>query len=429
MPSAHDLARWPALDAPAKRARLHNTFRLSPGPLLDTLRAHTEEAERALAGLWRRDASVWSDAADVQQIVLNRLGWLASPFLMADALDRLLTFAASVKRDGFTDVVLLGMGGSSLAPEVLRAVLGVAPEWPRLHMLDSTDPAAVRAAGTPPKQTLYVLASKSGTTIEPNVLAAHFRKALQDAGILRWADHFVAITDEGTELARRARAEGFRDLFINPSDIGGRYSALSFFGLVPAALMGQNLAALVGWAIAMLSASEPGLGSAWTNPSVALGLAIGGAARAGRDKLTLILPAALEPFGLWVEQLIAESTGKRGTGIIPIAGEKLAEPAKYGHDRFFVRRRKCATPTSATSRPLTCRSPRSSCRSRPRSAPSSCAGRSPPRSPARCCTSTRSTSRTCSKPRMRRERCWLATSQRVICRSRQPIAASTAGRP
>src|SRR2546428_5661373 len=240
MPSAHELAtRWPALEAPAKRARLLDTFHLTPGPLLDTMTARTEDAERAGGGLWRRDASVWSRDAAVQQAILNRLGWLASPFVMADALDRLLTFAASVKRDGFTDVVLLGMGGSSLAPEVLRAVLGVAPEWPRLHMLDSTDPAAVRAASTPPKQTLYVLASKSGTTIEPNVLAAHFRKALQDAGILRWADHFVAITDEGTELARRARAEGFRDLFINPSDIGGRYSALSFFGLVPAALMGQ----------------------------------------------------------------------------------------------------------------------------------------------------------------------------------------------
>jgi glucose-6-phosphate isomerase len=340
MPSAHDLAaRWPALDAPAKRARLHNTFRLSPGPLLDTLNAHTEEAERALSGLWRRDASVWSDDAEVHQKILNRLGWLTSPFVMADALDRLLTFAASVKRDGFTDVILLGMGGSSLAPEVLRAVLGVAPGWPRLHMLDSTDPAAVRAATTPPRQTLYLLASKSGTTIEPNGLAAYFRKALQDAGAQRWADHFVAITDEGTELARRARADGFRDLFINPSDIGGRYAALSFFGLVPAALMGQNIGALVGWAIAMQSASEPGLGGALTNPSVALGLAVGGAARAGRDKLTLILPAALEPFGLWVEQLLAESTGKRGAGVIPIAGEKLAAPATYGTDRFFVRLR------------------------------------------------------------------------------------------
>src|SRR5712692_9570716 len=128
MPSAHDLAaRWPALDAPAKRARLHNTFHLSPGPLLDTLNAHTEEAERALSGLWRRDPSVWSDEADVHEKILNRLGWLTSPFVMADALDRLLAFAASVKRDGFTDIVLLGMGGSSLASEVLRAVLGVAP--------------------------------------------------------------------------------------------------------------------------------------------------------------------------------------------------------------------------------------------------------------------------------------------------------------
>src|SRR5207247_1168283 len=132
-------------------------------------------------------------------------------------------------------------------------------------------------------QTLYLLASKSGTTIEPNVLAAHFREQLEGS-TGSWADHFVAITDEGTELARRARAEGFRDLFINPSDIGGRYSALSYFGLVPAALMGLNVTALIGWGLAMLSASQPGLGTALTNPAAALGLAIGAAATAGRDK-------------------------------------------------------------------------------------------------------------------------------------------------
>jgi glucose-6-phosphate isomerase len=337
MHSAPDLVtRWPMLDAPAKRARLHNRLHLTPGPLLDTLNAHTEETERAAGGLWWRDPSVWSRDPDVQRQILNRLGWLSAPLLMADSLDRLLTFASSVKHDGFTDVVLLGMGGSSLAPEVLRAVLGEATGWPRLHMLDSTDPAAIHAAATTPDRTLYLLASKSGTTIEPNSLAAHFRKALEDAGIERWADHFVAITDEGTELARRARTDGFRDLFINPADIGGRYSALSFFGLVPAALMGQDVTALIGWGIAMLTASEPGLGGAMTNPALALGLAIGGAARAGRDKLTLILPDALVPFGLWVEQLIAESTGKQGAGIIPIAGETLAEPATYGSDRFFV---------------------------------------------------------------------------------------------
>ena len=317
-------------DVAAMRSRLEHTFHLTPGPILDTRNARAPEAERAAAGLWRRDASTWSADADVQKKILNRLGWLSSPQLMADSLDRLLAFAASIKQAGFTDVVLLGMGGSSLAPEVLRGILGVTPGWPRLRMLDSTDPAAVRAAGTPPDSTLYLLSSKSGTTIEPNSLAAHFRSTLEGAGIRRWADHFVAITDEGTEFATRARSEGFRDVFINPSDIGGRYSAMSFFGLVPAALMGQDVAGLIGWALAMLSAPQS---------AVDLGLAIGSAAGSGRDKLTLVLPDALEPFGLWVEQLIAESTGKHGTGVVPIVGETLAAAAAYGRDRFFVRLR------------------------------------------------------------------------------------------
>jgi hypothetical protein len=222
---------------------------------------------------------------------------------------------------------------------VLRAVIGIAPGWPRLHMLDSTDPAAVRSAETPPDRTLYLLASKSGTTIEPNSLAAHFRQRLQDAGIPRWADHFVAITDQGTELERRALAEHFRDLFINPSDIGGRYSALSFFGMVPAVLMGQDVGEIVGWSLAMLAAAEPSGAGALSNPAVGLGLVMGACARGGRDKLTLIAPPALEAFGLWIEQLIAESTGKQGTGIVPIAGEPLADPIVYGSDRLFVRMR------------------------------------------------------------------------------------------
>src|SRR5262249_41687748 len=159
------------------------------------------------------------------------------------------TFADHVKRGGFTDVVLLGMGGSSLAPEVLRAVIGVAPGWPRFHMLDSTDPAAVRGTNPPPRTTLYLLASKSGGTIEPNVLAAHYQQQLSDGGVGRWADHFVAITDPGTALHRRAHSEKFRDLFENPADIGGRYSALSFFGMVPAALMGQDVGEIVGWGL------------------------------------------------------------------------------------------------------------------------------------------------------------------------------------
>ncbi len=183
----------------------------------------------------------------------------------------------------------------------------------------------------------FNLSSKSGTTIEPNSLAAHFRTELERAHVAHWPDHFVAITDEGTELARRARGEGFRDVFINPSDIGGRYSAVSFFGLVPAALMGLDVSALIGWSIAMLAAAEPGFGTAVANPATALGLTIGSGARAGRDKLTLVVPPPLEPFGLWVEQLIAESTGKKGTGVVPIVGEPVGDPASYGTDRLFVR--------------------------------------------------------------------------------------------
>jgi transaldolase/glucose-6-phosphate isomerase len=336
MHSAQDLVtRWPSLDTAARHARLNASLTLSPGPLDETIRRLSGDADRAARGLWRRDPAAWSADAAVQKAIDGRLGWLTSPILMADSLNRLHSFAEAVRRDAFTDVVLLGMGGSSLAPEVLRSALGVQPGWPRFHMLDSTDPAAVQAAATPPHTTLYIIASKSGTTIEPNSLAAHFRRRLEDSQVVRWADQFVAITDEGTTLAQSALEDGFRDVFINPSDIGGRYSALSFFGLVPAALMGQDVSALVGWGAAMFLASEPA-GDAAINPSVGLGLAMGAAARAGRDKLTLVLPAELESFGLWVEQLVAESTGKQGLGIIPIAGEPIGQPSEYDADRFFV---------------------------------------------------------------------------------------------
>ena len=308
---------------------------LTLGSLEQQVRSAASNAGNAAAALARRDPSGWSSKPDIQSKIANRLGWLDSPQLMARSIERLTSFAAGIRHAGFTDVVLLGMGGSSLAPEVLRAIVGVAAGWPRFHMLDSTDPAAVRAAATTPAKTLYIFSSKSGGTIEPNSLAAHFRAALEAAGVTRWADHFVAITDEGTALATRARAEHFRDVFINPSDIGGRYSALSFFGMVPAALMGQDIATLISGGIAMVDAalaSSPAIG----NPAVALGLVMGTAAKAGRDKLTLVLPDAFASFGLWVEQLVAESTGKNGTGIVPIAGEPLAKQPAYGNDRLFV---------------------------------------------------------------------------------------------
>ncbi len=314
-------------------------FHLVPGPLAPTLAGHSDAAVQAGRGLFAKDTATWSTDPAVQEKIANRLGWLSSPALMAESAGRVKAFADGVRRDGFTDVVLLGMGGSSLAPEVLRAVVGAAPGWPRLHMLDSTDPAAIQAVATPPKTTMFLLASKSGTTIEPNSLAAHFRRVLEDAGIERWADHFVAITDPGTELARRAEAEHFRETFINPADIGGRFSALSFFGIVPSALMGQDIESLVQWGLDMLTEAQTSSSDPTTNPAVGLGLLMAAGAKTGRDKLTLILPPSLEAFGLWVEQLVGESTGKQGVGVVPIAGEALATPTTYGADRVFVRLR------------------------------------------------------------------------------------------
>jgi glucose-6-phosphate isomerase len=324
------------LDATTTRAHLQHTLRFSPARLSDAVASHAPEAERAAAALWRRDPSAWSADPNVQRAIANRLGWLSSRAEIAASLDRIKAIADSVRRDGFSDVVLLGMGGSSLAPEVLRAVVGVTPGWPRFQMVDSTDPAAVRAIVSPPDRTLFVLASKSGTTIEPNSLAAHFRDRLEAARIGSWADHFIAITDEGTALAERARTERFREVFINPSDIGGRYSALSFFGMVPAALMGQDVDALVAWGSAMLSVSRATT-DALNHPSITLGLAMGAAALNGRDKLTLIAPRALEPLGLWIEQLVAESTGKQGVGVVPIAGESYDPRPHSRDDRLIVR--------------------------------------------------------------------------------------------
>ncbi|MDR1990261.1 MAG: hypothetical protein LBQ09_08540, partial [Acidobacteriaceae bacterium] len=320
------------------RPSLRDGFQINPGPLAPLVSTLRDAAAQSARGLWNRAPSTWTSKADVAAKIANRLGWLTAPALMAQSTTRLRHTAEAAKRDGFTDAVLLGMGGSSLAPEVLRAVIGVAPNGLRLHMIDSTDPAAVRAITTNPAHTLYILASKSGTTIEPNSLAAHFRSALEQAGVKAWASHFLAITDEGTALHTRALSEHFREVFVNPSDIGGRYSALSYFGMVPAALMGQPIEAIVEWGVQMLGEAEQGHDPV-TNPAVGLGVMMAAAAQSGRDKLTLVVPPHLESFGLWVEQLVAESTGKEGHGVVPIAGEPLGDPAVYGSDRFFVRLR------------------------------------------------------------------------------------------
>ena len=318
-------------------AAFRSGFHLASGPLAPNLTAECDAAVRAARGLWAKDSSTWSGDPDVQQKIANRLGWLESPSLMAASLDRIRTFAEGVRRDGFTDVVLLGMGGSSLAPEVLRQVLAAQNSTPSFHVLDSVDPDAVRAAMAHAATSLFIVASKSGSTIEPTTMAAEAKRRVIEAGHTQWASRFVAITDEGTGLHRSATADGFRDVFVNPSDIGGRYSALSLFGMVPAALMGLDLDRLLAGARAMESACR--IAQSRDNPGLALGAVMNAGFERGRDKMTLLLPKRLESFGLWVEQLVAESTGKHAKGIVPIAGESAEmSPMESigGDDRLVV---------------------------------------------------------------------------------------------
>ncbi|HEV8317591.1 MAG TPA: hypothetical protein VGQ10_09285 [Vicinamibacterales bacterium] len=310
------------------------SFSIEPGTVgsqIDAAYARLEQLQFAEA-LWSRRLDVWTSDPATQQNIANRLGWLDVLDFVTPQLDRLRGFAEGVRQEAFTDVVLLGMGGSSLAPEVMHQILGVAPGWPRFRMLDSTDPGAVREAMSRAESSLFILASKSGTTIEPNVMAAEAARRIEAAGHGPWGSRFVAITDENTALHRRALAERFRNIFLNPADIGGRYSALSFFGLVPASLMGVDLSRLLSPARAMADACRTA--DPRVNPGLALGSVMGAAARSGRDKLTLVVPEHLAAFGLWVEQLVAESTGKQGVGIVPIANESPL-PC-YGEDRAAV---------------------------------------------------------------------------------------------
>ena len=326
------------------------TITIDPGTIdvaLDDAYSRLERCHFADA-LWARRLDVWSADRAVQQQIGNRLGWLDVSTTVSPQLPRLHAFAQSIRDSGISDVILLGMGGSSLAPEVLRAVIGVAPGFPRFQVLDSVDPDAVRAAMARPASSLFVLASKSGSTIEPNAMAAEAQRRVREAGVAEPGSHFVAITDEATPLHRRALDQRFREVFINPADIGGRYSALSLFGMVPAALMGLDTHALLSSARAMADACHDD--DPRHNPGLALGAVIAAAALAGRDKLTLSLPARLASFGLWVEQLVAESTGKQGKGIVPISGE--ARDVAGGDDRVIVRLALGGEPRRAGDTPL-----------------------------------------------------------------------------
>jgi transaldolase/glucose-6-phosphate isomerase len=287
--------------------------------------------------LWERDTTLWKSTPAHQAIIAEALGWLSVPADIREQVAELVGFVDEVRAEGYTDAVLLGMGGSSLAPEVLRRTFGVAEGYLDLHVLDSTDPQAVLdlERSLDFERTLFVVASKSGGTTETASFHAYFYHALEHLGGELAGRHFVAITDEDTSLQREALAEDFRAVFVNPSDIGGRYSALSFFGLVPGALIGLDLDALLGRALAMADTCAAGK-AAVESPGAHLGAVLGGLAGAGRDKLTLLASPGVASFGAWVEQLVAESTGKEGMGIVPVDLEPPAEPARYGDDRLFV---------------------------------------------------------------------------------------------
>ncbi len=293
-------------------------------------------SERLVARLSDEDPSLWSAAADQQAEIANLLGWIRIAERIEPEARAISQWAAEISV-GIDDVVLLGMGGSSLAPEVMAAMLPPAAGRPRLTVLDSTDPATVRrvSGAIDLEHTLFIVASKSGGTLETAVLYATFRAQYADRNLSDAGSHFVAITDPDTSLARRASDEGFARTFLNDSRIGGRYSALSYFGLVPAALVGLDVASVLAGAVEFgrEALQETNIEQ---NSAIRLGLALGVLAQRGRDKLTLALSARTQPLGAWIEQLIAESTGKQGYGIVPVDGETLGDPSVYGDDRVFV---------------------------------------------------------------------------------------------
>jgi transaldolase/glucose-6-phosphate isomerase len=313
------------------------------GPLADPVRQRVASliAEAAPARLWSHDPTLWTTDKAGQDEVRNRTGWLDLPNSSRAALKEIRDFVSQVRNDGFTHFLLLGMGGSSLAPEVLSLCFPLSlHEGVNFSILDSTDPEQILATESafPPEKTLYLVSSKSGGTAEVNALFNYFWERSGHAG-----NHFVAITDPGTTLEALANARGFRKTFHADPSVGGRYSALTHFGLVPAAIMGIDLDRLLDRAAWMMSQCGADVSGA-RNPGLVLGAILGQFAMEGRDKLTFLADESVAPLGTWLEQLVAESSGKQGKGILPVVGEQMAgisinllkDPKSYGIDRLFV---------------------------------------------------------------------------------------------
>ena len=313
-----------------------NGFRTSlPEPLSAAVKAADADWQSGgkMQRLWQRDSSLWTGSDEA-----NWLGWLDIADEQIAQHDQLQKIAKEVQQRKFQDVLLLGMGGSSLCPEVLRMTFGRLTHFPNLHVLDSTDPAQVKAFEHQidiPK-TLFIVSSKSGSTLEPNIFKQYFfERTRQAVGMANAGGHFIAITDPGSKMQQVAESDHFLHVFFGRPSIGGRYSALSNFGMVPAAVLGMDTRRFLAGAAQMELACGASV-AVEKNPGAMLGIILGTAANSGRDKVTIITSPGISDLGAWLEQLLAESTGKVGKGIIPVDRENLAAPEVYGKDRVFV---------------------------------------------------------------------------------------------
>ncbi|MDQ3906871.1 MAG: bifunctional transaldolase/phosoglucose isomerase [Acidobacteriota bacterium] len=317
---------------------INERLSFSSGKYNDAIQSAIKEAEQADAvrRIWRKDATLWKQDDAHQKIIRNALGWLDVIDKMTGVADELQRFAAEIRDAGFRHVMVCGMGGSSLCPEVLARTFGRQGDFPELLVLDSTDPDTISslAERIDVTHTLFLISSKSGTTTEPLAFYKYWFDQVKQRSDGP-GQNFIAITDPGTLMERMATEARFRKIFLNPADIGGRYSALSYFGLVPAALQGLDVKKLLDRAERVMHSCSQVVAVS-ENPGARLGATIGECAKAGRDKLTIIADQKIASLGLWIEQLIAESTGKEGKGVVPVAGESLGSPSVYGDDRLFV---------------------------------------------------------------------------------------------
>jgi glucose-6-phosphate isomerase len=287
--------------------------------------------------IFEQDGTIWKSDEKVVAHIENRLGWVESPIEFLNAIDEITSFSTEVTKSGIKNVVLCGMGGSSLSPEVAQQTYGSAEGYPELIVLDNTSPFAVKSVENQIDlmKTVFIVASKSGGTVETMSFYKYFFEKIKQAGVDNPGDHFIAITDPGSNFEREATDKNFRKTFTNPPNIGGRYSVLSYFGLVPMGMIGVDIQTMCEYAVGMISMCHPEA-EIEHNAGLSLGNWIGTQAQNGKDKLTLIFDDAISSFAYWAEQLIAESVGKEGKGVVPIVNEARISPDGYGDDRAFV---------------------------------------------------------------------------------------------